>query len=253
MSSSREKNVSETTKKTVASRQKFRCANAPGSHIRGLEDYDCVMWKLYEGSFDESCYEIDHITERCIGGDNDIKNLQALCLCCHEYKTRTFKINRKKNNDMNVNLGKSNKSQSKSNKSQRKSNKSQSKSNKSQSKSNKSQSKSNKSQSKSNKSQSKSNNSEDESNDSEDKSNNSQSKSNKSQSKSNKSQGNTKKHAKKTTHKNSLHDEIMKAINSPWQSDFKTLEEQLDFFDKSVNRDKRNHPEWFSSKGKKIV
>ena len=43
------------------------------------------MWVMYDGVFDRSRWEIDHID-----GDpsnNDSSNLQALCPCCHSFKT----------------------------------------------------------------------------------------------------------------------------------------------------------------------
>src|SRR5208282_5756102 len=62
-------------KKLIAGRQHFKCANKPGSKLRGLKDYDCPLWLRvnHPGSFDESEYDID-------------SNLQALCKKCHWVK-----------------------------------------------------------------------------------------------------------------------------------------------------------------------
>jgi|SRR5579872_4995091 len=90
------RNISDGIKKYVAGKQYFKCINKPGSKLRGLEGYDCPLWKLSDplirGNFDESCYEIDHIVEVALGGNNDIENLQALCLSCHAVKTRKFQM-----------------------------------------------------------------------------------------------------------------------------------------------------------------
>jgi len=44
------------------------------------------MWQLYDGHFDKSLYEIDHIDQN---RTNIYRaNLQALCPCCHSVKTR---------------------------------------------------------------------------------------------------------------------------------------------------------------------
>jgi 5-methylcytosine-specific restriction endonuclease McrA len=68
--------VSESTKKQVAGRQRFRCAT--------VSNYTCP---LKSEPFDEAGYDIDHIVELRNGGSNDITNLQALCPACHRVKT----------------------------------------------------------------------------------------------------------------------------------------------------------------------
>lgn len=68
--------VSESVKKQVAGKQRFRCATIPS--------YKCPM---NSESFDEAGYDIDHIVELRSGGSNDITNLQALCPACHRVKT----------------------------------------------------------------------------------------------------------------------------------------------------------------------
>ena len=68
--------VSESMKKQVAGRQRYRCATIP--------NYSCP---LKNEPFDEAGYDIDHIMELRNGGSNDISNLQALCPTCHRVKT----------------------------------------------------------------------------------------------------------------------------------------------------------------------
>ena len=88
------RNIPEAKKKLVAAGQHFKCANSPESNIKGLEEYDCLLWQLTEnrGIFDKSCYEIDHIVEYSIKQDDSIENLQALCSNCHAFKTRNFRM-----------------------------------------------------------------------------------------------------------------------------------------------------------------
>jgi 5-methylcytosine-specific restriction endonuclease McrA len=68
--------VSESVKKQVAGRQRYKCATLP--------NYSCP---LKNEPFDEAGYDIDHIVELRNGGSNDISNLQALCPACHRVKT----------------------------------------------------------------------------------------------------------------------------------------------------------------------
>lgn len=85
--------VSESKKKIVAGKQFYKCANKPGSEVRGLDGYDCPLWNregVICGSFDESGYEIDHIVEHSVSGDDRLDNLQALCKMCHSVKTKRF-------------------------------------------------------------------------------------------------------------------------------------------------------------------
>jgi 5-methylcytosine-specific restriction endonuclease McrA len=90
------RNVSESTKKSIVRQQRNRCANEPGlgKNMRGLEGYQCPLWMINKGLFDESGYEIDHIIE--YSPDKEDKksdrknNLQALCISCHSVKTRRF-------------------------------------------------------------------------------------------------------------------------------------------------------------------
>jgi hypothetical protein len=81
-------------KKHIAARQYYKCANKPGSSLKGIEKYECPLWKnpdiLYRGNFDDAGYEIDHIIEFSKNHNDDEKNLQALCHSCHHVKTKNF-------------------------------------------------------------------------------------------------------------------------------------------------------------------
>ena len=89
-------NLPIATKKHVAGRQHFRCANKPNVTLIGLEKYNCPFWcsTEHEGSFDQSGYDIDHVTEYCLTKDHHVDNLQALCKCCHSVKTKNFMRNK---------------------------------------------------------------------------------------------------------------------------------------------------------------
>ena len=65
-----------------------KCANYPNSNI--ILNYNCPMWLLYNGNFDSSGFEIDHINEFSKTCNNDLENLQLLCACCHKVKTKLF-------------------------------------------------------------------------------------------------------------------------------------------------------------------
>ena len=84
--------LQNVTKKLIAGRQFYKCANGPKYNGKGLIGYNCPLWKseYHKGSFDESGYEIDHIVEHCLTGDDSENNLQALCISCHRVKTRRF-------------------------------------------------------------------------------------------------------------------------------------------------------------------
>jgi hypothetical protein len=88
------KTVSSKTKKDVIKRQNNKCANSPGSNYRGLEGYDCLVWKTNNGNFEyvsnNLLCEVDHVIERSITRNDDSTNLKALCLSCHGYKTKQF-------------------------------------------------------------------------------------------------------------------------------------------------------------------
>ncbi len=91
------RNVTEAMKKLVAAKQKYKCANKPGSNLFRLEDYKCPLWSRKEdcGLFDESGYEIDHIIEHSKSHDDSESNLQALCVSCHRVKTKKFNMSKK--------------------------------------------------------------------------------------------------------------------------------------------------------------
>jgi hypothetical protein len=94
------RNVTEATKKQVAGAQHYKCANKPKSKLKGLGNYNCPLWEIIgdnKGSFDNSGYEIDHITEHSVSRDDDIENLQALCKLCHSVKTKRFLMDIKDN------------------------------------------------------------------------------------------------------------------------------------------------------------
>jgi hypothetical protein len=94
--------LTESIKKKIAGKQRFKCANKPNSNILGLEDYPCVLWKLddeHKGSFDESGYEIDHKKEFSVSGNDSEENLHALCINCHRVKTKRF-LSRNKSSDI---------------------------------------------------------------------------------------------------------------------------------------------------------
>ena len=87
--------LSESVKKGIAGKQRYKCANKPGVILKGLDGYLCPLWNSttdneLKGSFDESGYEIDHIDELATSGDNTQQNLQALCRMCHGVKTKRF-------------------------------------------------------------------------------------------------------------------------------------------------------------------
>jgi 5-methylcytosine-specific restriction endonuclease McrA len=74
----------------ILQRQEGKCANRPDRPAINLANYRCPMWLLYNGSFDDSSSEIDHIEEYSLTQNNHPSNLQALCPCCHRVKTRLF-------------------------------------------------------------------------------------------------------------------------------------------------------------------
>ena len=66
------RNLNETTKKVVASNQKWTCN---------------MCYKMLDAS-----YEIDHTIPLYKGGTNNVENLQALCRNCHGLKTINDKL-----------------------------------------------------------------------------------------------------------------------------------------------------------------
>ncbi len=61
------RNVTTLEKKVVAANQKWKCMKC--------------------NQLLDATYEVDHIVPICKGGDNGVKNLQALCRNCHGKKT----------------------------------------------------------------------------------------------------------------------------------------------------------------------
>ena len=76
--------------------QDNKCANSVDKPALNLADYTCGLWILYNGYFDNAGYEIDHINERCITGNDSIENLQLLCPNCHSVKSKKFAHNKNK-------------------------------------------------------------------------------------------------------------------------------------------------------------
>jgi len=94
--------VSEITKKHVVILQNFKCANSPNSNLKNIGKYKCHLYQIGDGSFNESGWEIDHIVEFSIGGSDDISNLQALCVCCHQVKTNNFTAKKTEANNSEI-------------------------------------------------------------------------------------------------------------------------------------------------------
>jgi hypothetical protein len=85
--------VTYAMKKMVAGNQYYKCNNEPNSNLKGLDNYKCPLWEKggkNAGSFDATGYEIDHIIEWSVTKNDNIDNLQALCIMCHKYKTKKF-------------------------------------------------------------------------------------------------------------------------------------------------------------------
>jgi hypothetical protein len=84
--------ITASNKGWIAGQQEWKCNNSPSGPVynenttTGLEDYKCPFWKYNGGVFDGSGYDIDHIDQDT--GNIHRPNLQALCPCCHTYKTR---------------------------------------------------------------------------------------------------------------------------------------------------------------------
>ena len=93
--------LTSAQKNIIAARQRYKCANEPGSNLKLLENYVCPQWRdvdKFKGCFDEGGFEIDHITEFCINQNDHPDNLQALCKTCHSVKTKKFMIYRNMKN-----------------------------------------------------------------------------------------------------------------------------------------------------------
>ena len=79
--------ISRSNEKKLLRKQDFCCANFPGSNLYNIYNYECLLWKCFDGKFDRAGYEVDHVIDHCLTGDNDIDNLQLLCPACHTVKT----------------------------------------------------------------------------------------------------------------------------------------------------------------------
>jgi hypothetical protein len=79
--------------------QNGKCANYPNNSrecfyyfdVNIRKQYQCPMWILYNGTFDITSYEKDHIKEIAhVSGSNELSNWQLLCPSCHRFKTKIF-------------------------------------------------------------------------------------------------------------------------------------------------------------------
>ena len=87
--------ITEKVKKSVLEFQNYKCANNSIHPALNLHDYKCLLWICYDGTFDDSGFDFDHIDEHSITNDNSINNIQALCPNCHRVKTKKFMKNKK--------------------------------------------------------------------------------------------------------------------------------------------------------------
>jgi hypothetical protein len=95
------KNPTDAQKRMIAGEQSYKCANNLENTLTGLETYQCPLWLKAEtdnkGSFDQSGFELDHINELSVSGDNSLDNFQALCKSCHSVKTKRFMMKKSNN------------------------------------------------------------------------------------------------------------------------------------------------------------
>ena len=88
--------LSYKNKSELLIKQKSKCANSPGSNLHNIENYECRLWKHYDGTFDpDEGFEADHIIEYCVSKDTSVSNMQLLCPSCHRVKTKNFLKNKK--------------------------------------------------------------------------------------------------------------------------------------------------------------
>ena len=84
--------ITKANKEMIAADQEFKCNNSPDGPVSdknattGCEEYPCPFHRLNGGHFDKSLYEVDHIDQYRTNIHRS--NLQALCPCCHSFKTR---------------------------------------------------------------------------------------------------------------------------------------------------------------------
>ena len=84
--------IPESLKVKILKEQNNKCANTPTSKIKNMNGYKCDLYKYHDGTFqikqnDKPMCNFDHIVPVQIGGTNDVYNIHALCLSCHEWKT----------------------------------------------------------------------------------------------------------------------------------------------------------------------
>jgi len=95
------KTPTDAQKRMLAGTQSYKCANNLETTLTGLETYQCPLWQKSntdnKGSFDQSGFELDHINELCVSGDNSLNNFQALCKSCHSVKTKRFMMKKTNN------------------------------------------------------------------------------------------------------------------------------------------------------------
>ena len=74
------RNFSYQNKSDLLVKQKSKCANAPGSNLRNMGNYECLLWKYVDGTFETAPgFEADHIIEYSLTKDTSISNMQLLC------------------------------------------------------------------------------------------------------------------------------------------------------------------------------
>ncbi len=90
-----QRRISSADKAAILIRQNNKCANSIFQPALNLQNYQCLLWKYSDGSFDAAGPQFDHIDEFCKTLNNDINNIQALCPSCHVVKTKKFMNNKK--------------------------------------------------------------------------------------------------------------------------------------------------------------
>ena len=88
MNENKKKYICREVKDIVLKNQQYKCANS-------IKNYNCLLWMINNGNFDEAGYQFDHINEYCLSSDNSVTNIQALCPNCHAVKTKRFMQNKK--------------------------------------------------------------------------------------------------------------------------------------------------------------
>ena len=80
----------EAQKKKIKNRQHNICNNYPDSTFHKKYKFECPLHShpKRKGHWDIEGCEIDNIKPKHLGGKNNIKNGQALCLSCHAVKTK---------------------------------------------------------------------------------------------------------------------------------------------------------------------